>query len=152
MCGYVLVLYFYSNKVAVSQSGSWEPYRFIILQFWRLGAWYDLTGLTQVLAELCSSLEATKENLLPWFFWRPPACLSSWPPSSIKAKMLHFSGNSSIITTLFLTTAKKSSLLLRMYMDGITHALDMNLSKFQEMVRDREVLSATIHGVAKIWT
>ena len=33
-----------------------------------LGAWYDLPGLTQVLAELCSSLEATKESLLLWLF------------------------------------------------------------------------------------
>ena len=37
-------------------------------------------------------------------------------------------------------------------MDGIIHALDMNLSKLQEMVRYREAKRATIHGVTKIWT
>ena len=38
------------------------------------------------------------------------------------------------------------------WLDGITDAMDMNLSKLQEMVRDREVWHATVHGVAKSWT
>ena len=29
---------------------------------------------------------------------------------------------------------------------------DMNLSKFQEMVRDREAWHAVVHGIAKGWT
>ena len=37
-------------------------------------------------------------------------------------------------------------------LDGITDSLDMNLSKFQEMVKDREAWSAAVHGVAKSWT
>ena len=32
--------------------------------------------------------------------------------------------------------------------DGITNAIDMNLGKLQEMVRDREVWRAEVHGVA----
>ena len=36
--------------------------------------------------------------------------------------------------------------------DGITDAMDMNLDKFQKMVRDREAWSAAIHGVTKSWT
>ena len=36
------------------------------------------------------------------------------------------------------------------WMDGITNAMDVNLGKIQEMVRDREVWCATVHGVAKI--
>ena len=35
------------------------------------------------------------------------------------------------------------------WMDGITDAMDMNLGKLQEMVRDREACCAEIHGVAK---
>ena len=34
------------------------------------------------------------------------------------------------------------------WLDGITNAIDMNVSKFQEIVRDREVWRAEVHGVA----
>ena len=37
-------------------------------------------------------------------------------------------------------------------MDGITDAMNMNLSKLWEMVRDREAWHAAVHGVAKSWT
>ena len=32
---------------------------------------------------------------------------------------------------------------------GIIDAMDMNLGKLQEMVRDREALHAAVHGVTK---
>ena len=37
-------------------------------------------------------------------------------------------------------------------LDGIINAMDMSLSKLQEMVKDREVWHAAVHGVTKSWT
>ena len=37
-------------------------------------------------------------------------------------------------------------------MDGIIDLMDISLNKLQEMVKDREVWHAAVHGVIKSWT
>ena len=38
------------------------------------------------------------------------------------------------------------------WLDGITDAVDMNLGKLQETVRDRKAWCVAVHGVAKSQT
>jgi len=38
------------------------------------------------------------------------------------------------------------------WLDGITDSMNMNFSRLQKMVKDREAWYATVHGMAKSWT
>ena len=41
---------------------------------------------------------------------------------------------------------------MRRWLYGLTNSIDMSLSKLQEMVKNREACSSSVHGVAKSWT
>ena len=38
------------------------------------------------------------------------------------------------------------------WLDGITDSVDMSLSKFQEIVKDREAWHTAVYGFKKNWT
>ena len=38
------------------------------------------------------------------------------------------------------------------WLDGITDSMDVSLTKFQEIVKDREAWRTTVHEVTKSWT
>ena len=38
------------------------------------------------------------------------------------------------------------------WLGGITDSMDMRLSEFREIVKDREAWLAAVHGVTKTWT
>ena len=47
---------------------------------------------------------------------------------------------------------KRRGWLKMKWLDSITDSMDMNLSKFQEIMKDRETWGAAVHGVTKSQT
>ena len=56
------------------------------------------------------------------------------------------------IPSIFITIWKTFSLLAHLFVCGITDSVDMSLSKFQEIVKDREAWRVAVHGVTKSQT
>ena len=46
---------------------------------------------------------------------------------------------------------RKRRLRMR-WLDGIIDSMDMSLSQFWEMVKDRKAWCAAVHGITKTWT
>ena len=57
----------------------------------------------------------------------------------------------SLEKTLILDRRRRERQMMR-WVDGITDSMDMSLSKFCEMVKEREAWHAAIHGVTKSQT
>ena len=60
----------------------------------------------------------------------------------------------SLVKTLMLgkTKERRRGQQRMRWLDGITDSMDMRLNKLQEIVKDRKVWCAVVHGISKSWT
>jgi len=49
------------------------------------------------------------------------------------------------------TDGKRTGQQRMTWLDGVTNSIDMNLSEFWEIVKDRAAWRAAVHGVTRSW-
>ena len=114
-------------------------------EHWRIDA-FEL-WCWQTLDSPLDSKEIKPVNLKrnqPWIFTgRTEAEVPIlWPPDSLERTL-----------KLGKIEGRRRKALQRMgWLDGIIDSMDMSLSKLWEIVKDRTVWRAVVHGVAKTWT